>query len=125
MKEYRPSKQSVNVLGTDYQILYITEEEDKYLEECVGFCDRHAKYIVIKKQSEEFINSPRNTKNHLDWINQTLIHELIHAFLTESGVSYNNMDEENICDFLEVNLIKIYKAFEQCKFIEEETEEML
>lgn len=123
MKEYKLMNNTVNVLGTNYKILYITEDEDAYLKECSGFCDRYKKEIIINKRSDDYINAPDTTKNYLGWINNVLIHELTHAFLTESGVSYNQMKEENICDFLEINLIKIYNAFQKCKFIEIENEE--
>lgn len=53
---------TVNILGTAYEIIEATAAEDAMLEKCDGYCDKQKKVVR---------------------------HEIIHAFLFESGLSEN------------------------------------
>ena len=37
----------INIMDTEYNIEYRTEEEDPSLEACLGYCDKYQKLIVI------------------------------------------------------------------------------
>lgn len=57
---------TVNILGTEYEIIEATAAEDVMLEKCDGYCDKTVKTIVISKKAKD-----------------------CHAFLFESGLSEN------------------------------------
>lgn len=107
MKEYKPSKQSVNVLGTEYNIFLKTKKEDVSLNIYSGYCDKFEKKIVIRISSEEEIEEGNDyTENIVGMLNDTLIHELTHAFLYESGFNWTDISEEDICCWMSSNLKK-------------------
>lgn len=43
----------VNILGTDYTIKECTVDEDSYLKDCDGYCDKSSKEIVICKNRDD------------------------------------------------------------------------
>lgn len=106
-------KSKVNILGTDYKLQFISPDKDELLLTCCGYCDKYAKRIVVAKQPL----LPDGTSNLLDFHNAVLLHELIHAFLQESGLQIDNarMEEEALCDWLVAMLPKINLVYDSCK----------
>jgi hypothetical protein len=106
---------SVNVLGTEYKIHIHTEDDDEKLKECNGYCDKTTKDIVIVDMS--------NTKSNLgnpDWYSAKLLrHEIVHAFLFESGLHENtnsdsvNTHDEQMVDWIALQGEKIHKAWQE------------
>ena len=102
----------VNILGADYTIEELTEKQDPYLSDCAGYCDKTSRRIVIKAKDE---------KSELDdfetYRKTVLRHEIIHAFLYESGL-HNNFEhhrwghDETMIDWVAVQFPKMIKAFE-------------
>ena len=74
----------VNILGATYTIYYRDETQDEYLKTADGYCDKTTKEIVVTK---------RPSHSELgDWeaySKKVLRHEIIHAFLIESGLCEN------------------------------------
>lgn len=72
---------AVSILGSTYNIYLREKTEDKYLEKCAGYCDPSSRTIVVMKESDD---------NELDdfvaYQKQILRHEIVHAFLYESGL---------------------------------------
>lgn len=108
---------TINVLGTEYTISMCTLEEDQYLQKCDGYCDKTSKKIVVRAEPEE---------NELDdyrvYLNKITRHEIVHAFLFESGLQENfKHDEwghdEIMVDWVAVQFPKLLKAFEQAECI--------
>ena len=74
----------VNVLGTEYEII-IDAPEEIMPEDADGAMDQTMKRIVVAK-----IEPRRNSVRNLDeYRKKVLRHEIIHAFMYESGV-WNN-----------------------------------
>ena len=107
---------TVNVLGTGYAIyLDVPESEDAALLLCDGFCDKTVKRIVICEKSE--------SSDLADWKqyrNTCIRHELVHAFMFESGFSNNfrcdRTDEEHpelLVEWFAIQFPKMLKAFEE------------
>lgn len=101
----------VNVLGTSYRIEELKMSEDVILEECDGYCDTSIKKIVVAemikgKNSIEDIDSHRR---------KVIRHELVHAFLFESGLHVNSewARSEEMVDWLAIQFPKLIKAMEQ------------
>lgn len=102
---------TVNILGTVYTIYDRSEEEDKTLSDCDGYCDKTTKEIVIKKESTEC-----DLGNFAVYRKKLLRHEIIHAFLFESGLHENFEHnkwghDETYVDWIAVQFPKMIAAF--------------
>lgn len=80
---------TVNILGTEYIIKIKSKKEDKLLEKCDGYCDQTSHNIVITSEPE--YNELNDFKSYQK---KVLRHELIHAFLFESGLAENFKHDE-------------------------------
>jgi hypothetical protein len=70
----------VNILGTTYFITEQSEAENELLKGCDGYCDWTTKEIVVERE----ING--NLGDMEVYIRKVLRHEIVHAFLLESGL---------------------------------------
>lgn len=97
----------VNILGTEYTIKEATIEEDYKLEEANGYCDVTTKEIVVEKIKEDKF-TVKDTKAFTD---KVLRHEIIHAFLYESGLHTSTENQwsinEEMIDWIAIQLPKI------------------
>ena len=78
----------VDVLGTNYTLTVCGEEEEPRLQDLDGFCDDSTKEIFV----ESYVDSkddPRAKANLENQKRKVKRHEIIHAFLHESGLSEN------------------------------------
>ena len=106
----------VDILGTEYTIV---EKEDERFEalDAVGFCEWWTKEIYIKKGIEE----TNETMKGLNKFKENIIkHEIVHAFLFESGMQNYERDEQ-IVEWIARNIEKINKALEQAKEVRNDT----
>lgn len=71
-------KQSVNILGTEYKIMLVPSLNDRG-----GETDFYTKTIKISEFEDAPVSDLTDSKQEL--LNHILRHELIHAFLFESG----------------------------------------
>ncbi len=75
---------TVDVLGVPYTIINGDKGKDAALENVIGYCDHTIKTCVI--------DTPLKTSNSVadleTYRKQVIRHELIHAFLFESGLGY-------------------------------------
>lgn len=105
----------VNVLGTEYGLwMNVPEEEDKPLEHCSGYCDKTTKRIVIAKVGKEC-----TLGNPSEYVKYVIRHELIHAFLFESGIGGDTTWDipgeehpEHMVQWIAMQFPKIMKLFE-------------
>lgn len=102
-----------NVLGTEYEIIISNERDDPKLEGADGYCDETVHLIVVDElKPDQF--TKHDLKNHQ---NKVIRHELIHAFLFESGLCECSdwaMKEEMV-DFFARQFPKMKKLFEELK----------
>lgn len=100
---------TVNVLGTEYSITQMNQINDTNLNNMDGYCDHSIKKIVI----DTFKNCPGSMHNLDEYKKQVIRHELIHAFLFESGLDGSSWaKEEEIVDWIACQFPKLLKAFE-------------
>ena len=112
-------KMKINVLGTAYNVRRVDCGEDEYMEKMHfgGYCDATAKEIVILN-----LKSTDDWKNESDAVIQqkeqeTMRHELIHAFLNESGLQRDSMGvdhwskNEEMVDWIAIQFPKLLEAF--------------
>ena len=105
----------VNVLGADYSIVYRKESEDEKLEYCDGYCDWTIKLIAVKKQEPE----TDSLRDLVAMEKNVLRHEVVHAFLLESGLGHNTAysgawaANEELVDWIAIQGPKLYAAWKE------------
>ena len=99
-----------------------SKEEDSYLEEndYIGYCDEIIKRIVILDLSKDkdYKDETEDYRRKLE--KECLRHEIIHAFLSESGLSHSSLNyggawakNEEMVDWIAIQFPKILKAFQE------------
>ena len=107
----------INVLGTEYDLLICSKEDDARLNDMDGYCDPSVKKCVVNNCESE--KSDLFSKQNLEqYKSQVTRHELVHAFIYESGLSACSWGEnEEMVDWIAIQFPKILKAFEAAKVI--------
>lgn len=112
----------VNILGTKYQIRKKSYEDEPAFERrsIDGYCDSYIHEIVYcdLDTDDKWQYELEETKRECE--KQTVRHEIVHAFLYESGLQESShgielgwaVDEE-IVDWMAKQIPKICKAFEE------------
>lgn len=112
----------INILGTEYRIEIHKVSEDSFMEEkqVAGYCEEESKLIVVADMSEEKYFVGMDEKAQEAYRKKTLRHEIMHAFLNESGLSddSNRFDgawakNEEMVDWFAIQSPKIFKVFEK------------
>jgi len=110
------------ILGTEYEILRTNFNDDKAFKEreIDGYCDGYLKRIVICDISTYPGFEEEPTQKHKAVEQATLRHELIHAFLNESGLMESTgtpsdgwSQNEEMVDWLAIQSPKIFKVFQE------------
>lgn len=102
----------INVLGENYTLSFIPEEQDDNLKDCDGYCDETIKTLVVKQYKRDEPGS----KKALDLQEKkNFRHEIIHAFLYESGLAENSTwaQEEEMVDWFAKQAPKLIKAWQE------------
>lgn len=102
----------INVLGTAYTISEASPDEDKLLKSYDGYCDKSTKRIVVTKKPDD------NELGDFAWYRKKVIrHEIIHAFLFESGLheswKHDEGHDEAYVDWIAVQFPKLLEAFKE------------
>lgn len=112
----------VNILGTEYKIIYETNEQNEKLIECRGYVEFFTKEIHIDKEYFDKNSLKSNFFSDLYKMGfKTLRHEIIHCFIFESGL-WNNCswaDNEELTDWIAIQIPKLSKCFKELKIMEE------
>ena len=113
----------IDVLGTEYKIEYRNIKNDRKLDETEGYTDLYKKLIVIGniEQRNYFKDEPKEKISIVK--NKVLRHEIVHAFLYESGLdtnsnrSYSWADNEEMVDWFAIQSPKIYEIYKKLNII--------
>lgn len=100
---------TVNILGTEYKI-----KRKKFSDEnCDGYCDYTNKVIAVRKDNY-------NNVGDFEWLmKKQLRHEIVHAFLSESGLQSNLEHnqrfghEETMVDWIAIQFPKMLEVFKE------------
>lgn len=116
----------IDVLGTKYILRRVNNGQDEYMEKMHfgGYCDGGSKEIVILnlKSVPDWQNEPDEIIKNQE--SETIRHELIHAFLNESGLTWNSHSpeawakNEEMVDWFAIQMPKLLKAFKEAGCIE-------
>lgn len=110
-------KRSVDVLGTKYKIRLRTLEEDEELGECDGYCRENRRLIVVRDYTREECTMCSSAKEVNSIVKHSLRHEIVHAFLFESGLGWDSEStdhwavHEEMVDWIARMEPKIHKAY--------------
>lgn len=110
----------INILGAEYTVNYCNYE-DKAIFEKRGICGYHdgaTKEIVIGKIGT-FPGFEEETEDHCKQEEKEILrHEIVHAFLHESGLADSSLQysngwakNEEMVDWIALQFPKMYKAF--------------
>lgn len=113
---------TVNVLGTEYTIIVKKYDEDEAFarRSIAGYCDDLIKQIVVCDITtyKGWGHEPPETAEAAQ--KETLRHEIVHAFLSESGLADSalNLDapwakNEEMVDWFALQGMKIVKAWQE------------
>jgi len=114
-------KKKINILGVNYKIYDANEEKEVRLKTNWGFCDFHAKEIYIRDDIDK--ETDETCKNLKDFKNKVLRHEIIHAFLYESGLRENTLkleawaENEEMVDWIAIQFPKLLKIFKELNIL--------
>ncbi|MEG1426060.1 MAG: hypothetical protein RSC76_00075 [Oscillospiraceae bacterium] len=109
----------VDILGAVYKVHIVNKFPKRmaqYEGEAGGLCNRHNRQIYIKREA-----CADTTAEGLErCVKETLRHELLHAYLSESGLSANALqyddswaENEEMVDWLAIQMPKIFKTFQE------------
>lgn len=103
----------VNILGTEYTVEF-RKDDPKLKENADGYCDTSIKLIAV----DDFVPDEMSKGNLEDYQKQVVRHEIIHAFMFESGLDVNSYcfeggwaANEEMIDWFAIQSPKIFKAF--------------
>ena len=117
----------INILGTEYRIETHKVSEDSYLEEnkLAGYCGEEEKLIVVADMSEEKYFTGMDEKAQETYRKRVLRHEIVHAFLNESGLSDSSNQyggawakNEEMVDWFAIQSLKIFKVYSELGLLE-------
>lgn len=103
----------INVLGTKYTVEFKSVSEDPLFEKCDGYCDWTTKRIVVEREAEGTLG------NMVSYIQKVLRHEIVHAFLFESGLAECSKSadswalNEEMVDWFARQGVKIHAAWRE------------
>lgn len=106
--------QTIDILGTPYLIQKFSGSEDDRMIDNDGFCDFSTKEIGYAEGLE--ISHPGDQKN-LELVKQQVLrHEIVHAFMYESGLNTNSefAVNETLIDWIAIQFPKMLKAMKTC-----------
>lgn len=112
---YRIGGDCMNILGTEYEIIKKAKQDMyPYLGDNDGCCDFTTKKILIADM--QVTNDTMQDMS--EWEKKVLRHEIIHAFLHESGLdvcSKNGSRNEELVDWIAIQAPKIFKTLNELK----------
>ena len=88
----RTMRFDLSILGEACQVRIEPTESDERLNACDGFVDKTERLIVVDDMTtcKQF-----ELGNKAEYVKQSIRHEIVHAFMMESGLQ-NNWEHKNI-----------------------------
>lgn len=102
----------MNILGTEYTVIYSDEQNHPKLKEKYGYCDTSTKEIVVDRM-DIVRDDPDGLADYMSFRRKTARHEIIHAFLHESGLSEcsDYALNEELVDWIALQFPKMLQVF--------------
>lgn len=100
----------IKILGTEYEIIENAKRKDySQLNELDGFTDFSIKKIIIAEQERDGM-----TVENLNYVTKKVMrHEIVHAFMYESGLDCNSdyARNEELIDWIAIQFKKMLDIF--------------
>ena len=108
-------KQALNILGTEYTLCIASEQEEPGLKKADGFTDKTVKKIVVLNEGDD---DSLSIADFAVYQRKVMRHEIIHAFLFESGLHENFAHpeyghDETYVDWIAAQWPKIAATFQE------------
>nr|DAR04563.1 MAG TPA: hypothetical protein [Bacteriophage sp.] len=108
----------INILGSEWNIKFGNEEQYPNLKNMDGYCDQSTREIIVDdmEKYQEQIDSKADLPSYRKQITR---HEIIHAFLFESGLDISSVKAESwatneeMVDWIAIQMPKIIAAMEK------------
>lgn len=107
---------TINILGTPWNIVRREIEDDPSLKDCDGYTDNSTKMIVVAKVHR----SNGGVEDVEAYMRKVTRHEIVHAFLYESGLHCNSLHfedgwamNEELTDWIAIQGPKLFRAWEE------------
>ena len=104
----------INILGTEYELRKTTNREDPVLNGKAGYCDEFSKVISLEQDFNE--NDQDAIQNFDRYKRKVARHEIVHAFLAESGLK-DYCEDETITDWIAWQFPKMLDVFTEVNAI--------
>lgn len=106
---------TVNILGTDYKIIVSDDSKDVKLKSLSGYCDDTSHKIVVSDIEYDELSK----ENLTVWQKKVIRHEIVHAFLSESGLANNSdwANNEEMIDWIAMQGLKLYDAWKKANAV--------
>ena len=102
----------INILGAAYTLTITSKSQDIRLKDTDGICDETVKELLVDSYAD-LEDDPTCKKNLAVQIRKNKRHEIIHAFLFESGLAENSSwaQNEEMVDFFAIQFPKLLETF--------------
>lgn len=116
----------IRILGTEYKVKIMPMSSPGLKDKGhAGYFNSYAQEIVVGdlETDADWGEPGVSDKQRKSYMNKTMRHEIIHAFLFESGLWSNSGDvkawacDEEMTDWIALQMPKILKVFKKCKCI--------
>lgn len=105
----------VNILGTEYKIIYQTQNENPKLVDANGLCECYSKELILNFAD---LDDPDSFANIDEYKKKVLRHEIMHAFLFEAGLMNKYSRDELLVDSLAILIPKICNSMKEVGCLE-------
>lgn len=112
----------IDILGTEYKVVQGSQTTFPELADIDGYTDTSTKTIVVDDM-KSIINEKGMKKNLEEHKKAIMRHEVIHAFLFESGLAENSNTSnawavnEEMVDWLAIQAPKIFSVFKKMNIL--------
>lgn len=108
----------INILGSEWNIKFGNEEQYPNLKNMDGYCDQSTREIIVDdmEKYQEQLGSKADLPSYRKQVTR---HEIIHAFLFESGLDISSVKAESwatneeMVDWVAIQIPKIIFAMEK------------
>lgn len=112
-KRMKPTIKNIHILGSIWAIREQSVSENELLERCDGYCDWTVREIVVEREQKGTLGDMER------YIRKVIRHEIVHAFLFESGLYEASSPadawakNEEMIDWIARQGQKIYDAWKE------------
>lgn len=107
----------ISILGSQWTLIYANRKDDPILEEFDGYADHSIRTIVIMNPKD--VQDGLTQADDDEVRRRVLRHEIVHAYLMESGLDNSSLNHEawalneEMVDWFAIQAPKIFRTFKE------------